>query len=109
MLSEQSVTAMEAIEDTASDMEDPEADPEADSEEFIDVTIVMEGMEGTESTPLEITMDTSTTDEMQEDEGLGDGVEDGQETAAYEEDGVDEPEHPEEDGVKEDLVDEPIA
>ena len=114
MLSEQSVTAMEAIEDTASDMEDPEADPEADSEEFIDVTIVMEGMEGTESTPLEIIMDPTTPDEIQEDEGLGDGVEDatlddGQETAAPEEDGVDEPEHPEEDGVKEDLVDEPIT
>ena len=59
LLSEQSVTAMEAIEDIDGDIEDPE-----DSEEFIeiiDATLVVEGTEATplvitEATPLEITM-----------------------------------------------------
>ena len=78
------------VEATASDIEDPEADSEADPEDsvaFIDATLVMEG---TEATPLEITMDSSTTDEMQEDAVLEDGVEDGMEYAAREEDSVDE-------------------
>lgn len=72
-------------EATASDIEDSEADPEADSVAFIDATLVMEG---TEAIPLEITMDSSTTDEIQEDEGLGDGVKDGVEHTASDEDGV---------------------
>ena len=102
------------VEATASDMEDLKADPETDSVAFIDATLVMEGTEEAEATPLETLMDSTTLDEIQEDGAVGIGVEDatlddGVETAAPEEDGVDEPEHPEEDGVKEDLVDEPIA
>ena len=74
------------IEDSEADSEaDPEADPEADSVAFIDATLVMEG---TEAVPLEITMDSSTTDEIQEDEGLGDGVKEGVEHTASDEDGV---------------------
>lgn len=81
------------VEATASDIEDPEADleadpkadPEADSVTFIDATLVMEG---TEAVPLEITMDSSTTDEIQEDEGLGDGVKEGVEHTVSDEDGV---------------------
>lgn len=66
------------IEDSEADSEaDPEADPEADSVAFIDATLVMEE---TEATPLEITMDSSTTDEIQEDAAL--------EHTAHEEDGV---------------------
>ena len=86
LLSEQSVTAMEAIEDIDGDIEDPE-----DSEEFIeiiDATLVVEGTEATplvitEATPLEITMDSTTSDEIQEDsveyaapeESMDEGVE----------------------------------
>lgn len=59
------------VEATASDIEDSEADseadPEADSVAFIDPTLVVEG---TEAVPLEITMDSSTTDEIQEDAAL---------------------------------------
>lgn len=86
LLSEQSVTAMEAMEDIDGDIEDPE-----DSEEFIeiiDATLVVEGTEATplvitEATPLEITMDSTTSDEIQEDsveyaapeESMDEGVE----------------------------------
>lgn len=96
LFSEPSVTAMEGIEATASDIEDSEADPE-DSVTFIDATLMMEGIEGmgaidpiivveeTEATPLEKTMDPTTPDEMQEDGAVGNGVE---HTAP--EDGVDE-------------------
>ena len=90
LFSEPPVTAMEVMEATASDMEDPE-----DSEEFIEIIDATLVVEGTESTPLEITMDTSTTDEIERPEA---GVNDGAENAKLEED-----------GVKEDLVDEPIT
>ena len=82
LLSEQSVTAMEAIEDIDGDIEDPE-----DSEEFIEIIDATLVVEGTESTPLEITMDTSTTDEIERPEA---GVNDGAENAKLEED-VDDP------------------
>ena len=78
------------IEDSEADSEaDPEADPEADSVAFIDATLVMEGTEEEEATPLETLMDSTTLDEIQEDGAVGKGVEDGMEYAAPE-DGVDE-------------------
>ena len=78
LLSEQSVTAMEAIEDIDGDIEDPE-----DSEEFIEIIDATLVVEGTEATPLEITMDSTTSDEIQEDsveyaapeESMDEGVE----------------------------------
>ena len=67
------------VEATASDIADSEADSK-DSVAFIDATLVMEG---TEAVLLEITMDSSTTDEIQEDsveyaapeESMDEGVE----------------------------------
>lgn len=60
------------IEDSEADSEaDPEADPEADSVAFIDATLVMEG---TEAVPLEITMDPTTPNDIQEYEAPEDGV-----------------------------------
>ena len=76
------------VEATASDIADSEADSK-DSVAFIDATLVMEGTEEAEATPLETLMDSTTLDEIQEDGAVGNGVEDGMEYAAPE-DGVDE-------------------
>ena len=56
----------EAIEDIASDIEESEEDPEEDSEEFIEIIDPLIVVEGAEVTPLEILMDSSTPDEIQE-------------------------------------------
>ena len=74
------------VEATASDIADSEADSK-DSVAFIDATLVMEGTEEAEATPLETLMDSTTLDEIQEDGAVGNGVEDGMEYAAPE-DGV---------------------
>lgn len=81
------------VEATASDIEDSEADSEADPEadpedsvEYIDATLVMEG---TEAVPLEITMDPTTPNDIQEYEAPEDGVDEDVEHTASE-DGVDE-------------------
>lgn len=54
------------VEATASDIADSEADSK-DSVAFIDATLVMEGTEEAEATPLETLMDSTTLDEIQED------------------------------------------
>lgn len=74
------------VEATASDIADSEADSK-DSVAFIDATLVMEGTEEAEATPLETLMDSTTLDEIQDDGAVGNGVEDGMEYAAPE-DGV---------------------
>lgn len=76
------------VEATASDIADSEVDSK-DSVAFIDATLVMEGTEEAEATPLETLMDSTTLDEIQEDGAVGNGAEDGMEYAAPE-DGVDE-------------------
>lgn len=76
------------VEATASGIADSEADSK-DSVAFIDATLVMEGTEEAEATPLETLMDSTTLDEIQEDGAVGNGVEDCMEYAAPE-DGVDE-------------------
>ena len=64
------------VEATASDIADSEADSK-DSVAFIDATLVMEGTEEAEATPLETLMNSTTLDEIQEDGAVGNGVEDG--------------------------------
>ena len=73
------------VEATASDIADSEADSK-DSVAFIDATLVMEGTEEAEATPLETLMDSTTLDEILEDRAVGNGVEDGMEYAAPEDD-----------------------